>query len=469
MKKFVSRAGNFSTYGYAGLEDLGSANLEVRKGGESDIKAVYAQAYHVVKEVFYSNIRVQHLGTRQRQFGYDTTLTGGRTFENTADTVFEALDFQGDRSWAARLEIRLPYSSLLGNYEYIKWDLTYPVLEGNWLYMIPSEALKDLTKFRIASCEVLIKRWRNLPLRQRAERGRLTLATLLVYIMNISIGPPSHQNSIHRLREYNVWHHKTNLFFIEEPDWRELQVEPLGDDTLEKIIGKALMDKLRRGIRSHNLGRTKTVASPSKHRVRFRPTQPNSPSKSGWRQSPAMADQWSPPPLGVPGPSTPAESPLHMANRFFEGFFTDVWKIFPRGRAEDAESYLAADLEEEQLDFKAFEHQTAKELLTKRKVITVANTGRWKQKFGLCFPSKKEIMEARGKPKNSGQGWQKLKTRVQYLSWAGEEEEAKVEEIRDLMFERFLPLKWIPNFTASSHVWKPRKGELEVAVRGWDL
>lgn len=88
---------NFNLYQYAGFQDLASGSAEIRhnQSTRNTLRPSYIQVYHVVKELFYTNLKKKQLGTRQRQFTYLPALKGTATYENTLKLVNEALNIQG--------------------------------------------------------------------------------------------------------------------------------------------------------------------------------------------------------------------------------------------------------------------------------------------------------------------------------------------------------------------------------------
>jgi hypothetical protein len=422
FRRYIPAAGRYSHYEYAALKDLAAGTMVAHPNHHFDgIRAAYVQAYHIVKEVFYSNVRTQHLGSRQRQFDYRGALSSWESYNTTYETVDNALNIQRSESWAARLEIRMPYSKFLASFDMLKEDVRLLAEEGGWLYVLPSKLLADVSRIRICCCDEVIKRWRALPLRQRCDPQRLTLALLCTYIMNLTLGPSPFKSS---LGDYDLYRRAGNLFFIEEADWISLKVTALDDDIISRILGPDLAKKFKDG-RQSNLDQARVP-----------------------QRVPASALT-----TGIAAIST----------RMFTDSFTDIWQILPKPRQPDGRTYLAANLDVEHLGAVTFCLWPCNQVLPAIKEIRITEETKWREKFDILFPTAARIIEvANG---SWGQGWKKIAGREDYLRWVASKDDEEVEELRGYLWEKFKGLLWIPNFMKGSHVWRTRGGVVEVAHR----
>lgn len=101
----------------------------------------------------------------------------------------------------------------------------------------------------------------------------------------------------------------------------------------------------------------------------------------------------------------------------------------------------------------------------------------WLNKVKVCFPAFEDIPKELDNLKlRKAQGWNSLKYRELYLIWArsvGEMDLSKANHILLLIYEKFLHLKNIPNFTFGGRVWKTQKFQgktcINIAVRYFNI
>jgi hypothetical protein len=428
FRRYIPAPKAFHWYQHAALTDLAGGTMTSKTTSVYEsIKAAYVQAYQVSKEVFYTNIKTKHLGTTARQFDYKGAIIGWPSFYNTATTVDEAYHLQRSESWAARFELRMPYNSFLGSFDMIREEVRQLSEEGEWLYVIPSKPLADISRLRIRCCKEIIDLWKALPLRQRCQPERVTLALVCTYIMNLTLGSASLRSY---LDDYDFERGAGNLFFIQEADWLALKVNPLGDDMIGRIIGPDLAKKLKHS-RQSNYGRV------------------------GKSKAPAMElRNWE-------GASIEA-----VGSTIFLETFADIWRVFPQPRGQNCPRYLAADLSVDHLGVVTFCLWPCTEVLPSTEAVEANMRARWMAKFDIVFPTPARILEVGS---NSwGQGWKKLRGREEYLRWTVGKEDAEVEELRAFLFDKFEDLRWIPNFTKGAPVWRTAGGKVQVAHRAYD-
>ena len=326
----------------------------------------------------------------------------------------------------------MPYSNLIHGYGTRRAEVKKIAAEGGWLYILPSKALADLSRARIICCKSIIEELRDLPLRQRAEERRLTMAMLCVYIMNKTLGPSAHRSVFDM---YDLPGRAGNLFFIEEAEWNKLAAVPLEDNIIAKIIGNNLAKKMKEG-RQTNLGRVGAGAA-----------RRQSQREAAIRELDVIS-------------GTEA-----VGARIFLDTLAGIWQVLPEPRLPTTPSYLALGLSRDHLGAVTFCMWPCNQVLTSTRIIEVKNPGKWREKFDVLFPTAERIRSIGNDHRRWGGGWRRIPGWMDYLTWTAAKSDEEVEELRAFFFSKFENLLWIPNFSIGGPVWRTRSGKVDVAHR----
>lgn len=147
-------------------------------------------------------------------------------------------------------------------------------------------------------------------------RDSLSLAILLIYIMNCSLAPPTSFPQFRKLDSYNREKSSGNVFFVEFADWVKMSIEELDDQDIVEIIGIKEFQHLTGGDRG--------------------PTFQNNRRQ-----------------INAP-PTTQIFNGLEdieIAEIFFTNVMKEIWSIIPKGRAT---GYLGPTVDKSLLSFESF-------------------------------------------------------------------------------------------------------------------
>lgn len=171
------------------------------------------------------------MGTRMRQIGYWNALKKTSTFSRNTDLIRRSLDIQGDESWAIRIEIRLPFHQFLDSFEDIRGRICERVEEGRWIYILPSRLYADFLLQRLNTLCRSLEVWRCMNKKNRMRPKSISLAIILIYMINGLLNNPPIGRIYRKIGEYNIANEIGNAFFIAGAvDWRTMAIE---EDELE--------------------------------------------------------------------------------------------------------------------------------------------------------------------------------------------------------------------------------------------
>lgn len=391
---------------------------------------------------------------------------GDKTYRHTLSLVLDGFTSQEGENWPLRLEVRLPYQKFNRNFPVLINDVHEIAEDGEYFYCIPSRIFSDLCKMRMEACADILRSWRNMPRHRRVAPNHISAAILMVYIMNLTMASPPRRRAFINMQRRDLENQAGNLYFLEEIDWSKLNVEALEDKDLEAILGKTFLNEFTAKSARSNLGRPRkalsaiTASSPARHQVRFRAIASKAAESTQAQET-----------FDIPEPEASIlPRSQRLADSFFEGVLQEIWSVLPVARDTKSASYLSPSCDIERLHAGTFRHWPINDVITKASITLIKDLSSWDAKFEICFPSLKSLQEKEPNHKKFGQGWKALREREHYLNWLGEDEDRiLVDEVRGKMLERFRRLRWIPKFVIGGHVWKTRGGEVELAVRGFDI